>query len=155
MKCQNCNQIIARKSKFCPNCGEEVKFRSSVKNAKQGSGIPMVYGFGLLGLGILLGFALFKFSLQSGDTAAPTVSSFGSPAAIQSPAVLDIAKDFICPCGTCNDPLDVCTCDNPNGAVEVKSFIAQKLREGHKKPHIVEMLTKEYPGLKSKPGASL
>jgi hypothetical protein len=60
----------------------------------------------------------------------------------------------MCPCGSCNDALDECTCDDANGAVEVKSFIAQKLLEGHKKPHIVEMVQEHYGGLKNQTSTS-
>jgi cytochrome c-type biogenesis protein CcmH/NrfF len=111
--------------------------------------MPMSYVLGLIVLGIGLGYAIFKFSSNSGGTSAGTAANRPQALPIQSEAVLDIAAQFICPCGSCSDSLDECTCDAPRGAVEVKSFIAQKFQEGHKKPHIVEMVQERYGGLKS------
>lgn len=155
MKCQNCNHTVTKKSKFCPNCGEKIVFRSSQNPSQSGTKIPFVYVIGLVLLGGIIGFGIFKLNSNSTSVNTQTrdVSNFQNLAAIQSAAVLDIAKEFMCPCGDCNDPLDVCNCDDKNGAIEVKSFIAQKLQEGHQKPHIMEMVQAKYGGLKkeSKP----
>lgn len=154
MKCQNCQHTVTRKSKFCPKCGERILPRTSSQKAGRGRNISVGYTLGLVGLGILIGFAVFKYSSESLDQTNRTTPNLQVGSSVQSPAVLDIAKDFICPCGSCSDPLDTCQCDHPNGALEVKGFISQKLQEGHKKPHIVEMLMEKYAGLRSKPGTS-
>ena len=147
MKCQNCQQTVNQKSKFCPNCGQRITRRVSTANSSAKSTFPIGYAVGLLGVGILLGFAVFKFS--SGSNSLQTAQTIQPAAPVQSAAVLDIAQEFMCPCGKCNDPLDVCNCDHEHGAMEVKGFIAQQLQSGHKKPHIVEMVQEKYGGLKN------
>lgn len=154
MKCQSCNQTITRRSKFCPNCGAPVIPRKSQKQTQPKAKLPIYYAIGLVGLGILVGFAIFKYTSNSESNSFQAVSNFRNSQPIQSAEVLDIAREFICPCGSCSDSLDECTCDQKNGALEVKRFIAQKLREGHKKPHIVEMVQEKYGGLKSEKGPS-
>jgi len=153
MKCPNCNHVTSRESKFCPNCGEKIVVQRKSAQADKSAFPAPGYSIGLLALGILIGFAIFKLSstpaTQTVAPPAPQAAPFQGTVT-QSAAVIDIAKDFMCPCGKCNDALDVCSCDHPKGAYEVKGFIAQKLQEGHEKPHIVELLHQQYPGLQSK-----
>ncbi|MFQ5824201.1 MAG: zinc-ribbon domain-containing protein [bacterium] len=150
MKCQNCHHTVTRKSKFCTNCGTPVAPRSSQKRTQPKTRLPISYAFGLIGLGILVGIAIIKFIENSSNNSFQAASNIQKSQQIQSAAVLDIAKEFMCPCGSCSDPLDECTCDHKNGALEVKTFIAQKLQEGHKKPHIVEMVQEKYGSLQSR-----
>ncbi|MFQ6116163.1 MAG: zinc-ribbon domain-containing protein [bacterium] len=153
MKCQNCHHTVTRKSKFCPNCGTPIAARKS-RPQQSKTQLPLGYALVLVMLGILIGFLIFKYTSNSGTDFSQTTTGIQGSQAIQSAAVLDIAQEFMCPCGSCSDPLDVCNCDHKNGALEVKSFIAQKLREGHKKPHIVEMVQEKYGGLKNKTAPS-
>lgn len=156
MKCQNCNRTVTRKTRFCPNCGKPIVHRKSQKQPRRTGRIPLVYVIGLLLLGGMLGFALFKLTANTDHHSSDAAeANFQAASAGQDPAVLDIAREFMCPCGACNDPLDVCTCDDKHGAVEVKSFIAQQLQLGHKKPHIVAMVQEEFGGLKKAPGSVL
>jgi len=147
MYCPNCGQKTTRRSKFCPSCGEDltVQVPRKAKNVES-RGVPLHYVIAILVAGILLGAVIIKM-FDDGNGAAPE----SSPASfsIQSAAVLDIAREFNCPCGTCDHSLDECDCQHKNGAFEIKSFIAQKLRETHLKPHIVEMVQATYGGLKS------
>jgi predicted RNA-binding Zn-ribbon protein involved in translation (DUF1610 family) len=145
MRCQNCNNTVTSKSKFCPHCGERIILRSSSKKKQSTArNIPLSYAVGFVGLGLLLGFIIFKSYSNSTSRTFPSVSNINSSSLIQSPAVSDVAKEFMCFCGSCTDRLDECSCEHKNGAREVKSFIAQKLSEGHEKPHIVEMVRSEY-----------
>lgn len=148
MYCPNCRHKVTRRSKFCPNCGEDlITARQAVaRPAPVQRGVPLPVAFGLLVVGILLGFLYFQYA---GPSTRSTPPAIGSLPGIQSAAVLDIAKEFMCPCGSCSDALDVCDCTHKNGAVEIKTFIARKLAEGHLKPHIVEMVQQTYGGLKS------
>ena len=57
--------------------------------------------------------------------------AFQETKVIQSAAVIEIAKEFNCPCGKCDHRLDSCSCDHPKGTLEIKNFIAQQLRQGH------------------------
>ncbi len=147
MKCTNCNQTVTRKSRFCPNCGSPVQPRRSQRSAAPQRPSP-VYSAILLGIGVVLGATLVKLTsdrpVRMPATAAPAALNLPVTADISSPAVLDIAREFMCFCGTCEDRLDVCDCEHDNGALEVKGFIAQKLREGHKKPHILELVREQY-----------
>ncbi len=145
MKCQSCQQTVTRKSRYCPNCGAAVipRHSQSQPNAKSKS-LTLPYAAALVGAGVLVGFLIFKF----GASNSGSEYNANVPVALQSAAVLDVAREFMCPCGNCSDPLDTCTCDHPHGAFEVKGFIAQQLAAGHKKPHIVEMVQQKYGGLK-------
>ncbi len=149
MKCQNCNHTVTRKSKFCPNCGDTIIPRTSQKQASVHKGIPIQFGIGLIGLGILVGFLIFKYASDSGDNSVQTNLIYQSSHAQYSAAVLDIARDFMCNCGNCgDDTVEDCNCEHKNGALEVKNFILQKVQEGHKKPHIVALVQEKYGGLK-------
>ncbi len=146
MKCQNCQQTVIRKSHYCPNCGAPVVPRSSQHQPTHKSkSLTVGYTVALVGVGMLAGFLIFKF----GTSESGSENNANVPAALQSAAVLDVAREFMCPCGNCNDPLDTCTCDHPKGAFEVKGFIAQQLAAGHLKPHIVEMVQQKYGGRKN------
>ncbi len=151
MKCQNCSRTVTRKTKFCPNCGNRIVSKRSEKSTQSKASIPLSYALAFIGVGLVIGIIIANFDSDSGNGSTLAVSNGASSQVIQSSAVLDIAKDFMCPCGSCSDPLDACQCDHDNGALEVKNFIAQKLQEGHKKPHIVEMLSQSYPGLTPNP----
>ncbi|MFQ5605108.1 MAG: hypothetical protein ACE5HS_17730 [bacterium] len=148
MKCQNCHNTVTRKTKYCPQCGEPVVARTSAREAPPKAKLPLGHALGLVGLGIILGYAILQFSSNSSSPTNQPVVNFQNTAAELNTVVLDIAKEFMCPCGTCSDPLDTCTCDHENGALKVKGFIAQQVRAGHKKPHIVEMVQTKYGGLK-------
>jgi hypothetical protein len=143
MKCQTCHQTVARKSRYCANCGAPVVPRSSQRQpAEKSKPLTTGYAAALVGAGVLVGFLIFKFGISNSGSE----DNADIPAALQSAEVLDVAQGFMCPCGKCSDRLDVCTCDHPKGAFEVKGFIAQQLAVGHMKPHIVEMVQKKYGG---------
>lgn len=142
MKCQKCRRTVTRKSKFCAHCGAPVTPRASSGHVTQRKTIPISYALGLAGLGILVGFLVFRVSSDSQLPASP--AGFSNAAAVGTPEVLDIAREFMCPCGTCSDPLDSCDCDHKNGAHEVRGFILEQLQAGHKKPHIMEMVRDRY-----------
>ena len=146
MKCRKCNRTVTRKSKFCLNCGSPIIQRSSEKR-KPKQKLSAGYGIALFISGILVGFGLSK--IGSGNQGGSTISGFQETRVIQSAVVIEIAKEFNCPCGKCDHRLDSCTCDHPNGALEIKNFIANQLRQSHKKPHIMEMVQDKYGGQKN------
>jgi len=111
--------------------------------------MPFGYVLGLLGVGIVIGFAVFKYSSTYERNTSPAVANLTANPPVQTAAVLDVAKQFLCPCGNCNDQLDVCDCEHKNGALEVKAFIAEQFRLGHKKPHITEMVMQRFAPKKS------
>jgi hypothetical protein len=153
MYCPNCGRKTTRKSKFCPDCGENLAIQVSRKQKPESRGVPLHYVYAILAAGILLGVFINKVYDNGNDTT--TANTPGIPA-MQSAAVLDIAREFNCPCGQCSHSLDECDCQHDNGALEIKTFIAQLLQI-HRKPHIVEMVQEKYGGLKTRgilsPGA--
>ena len=140
MKCQNCNKTVTRSTKFCPNCGKKIVPRTSANVENTGRQFNLLYGITMIMGGILIGALLLEYGAGSGENGLTE----GSMQLQQSPMVLDIAQEFTCFCGQCNDPLATCDCSHPDGALEVKRFIAQKLSEGHQKPHIIEMIKTRY-----------
>jgi cytochrome c-type biogenesis protein CcmH/NrfF len=115
----------------------------------------MGYALALLAGGALLGFLVFKVSTGPSTPPQQMVVGGGSfqaasaiPAALM-PQVQEIASQFMCPCGGCDDSLDECACDMTNGATEVKGFIAQQLQAGVAKSRIITMVSQRYGGLKT------
>jgi hypothetical protein len=149
MKCQECSRTVTRKSKFCAHCGSPVVFRSSPKKQSKQKLQP-VYIISLLIVGAMVGYGISKIGSKNQDVSSiSTFDGSGSNGALSS-QVFEISKAFNCPCGTCEHSLESCSCEHPNGAVEIKNFIAQQLNQTHKKPHIIEMVQAKYGGLKSK-----
>lgn len=65
------------------------------------------------------------------------------------PQMAEIEKMFVCPCGNCGElELEVCACDGPGGALEMKTTIAHMLRSGSNVDEIVVAVTTQYGGLK-------
>ena len=80
-------------------------------------------------------------------TAQPVAIQPNDPQASDSveDQVLQVAVNFKCACGGCGElPLAECLCDMPRGAVEEKSFIRTKLREGFSVPQVIELLDDKY-----------
>ena len=148
MKCQNCHRTVTKKSKFCPNCGQRIVPRTASRPAPQKSKMPIGYAVSLVAFGIAIGMLILKFSTEPGSSTPPPSNLAGQFGATNV-TVADIAEGLKCACGTCEHLLNECDCEHPAGALEVKGVIRQKIGEGHKKPHILEMLFAKYPGLKS------
>lgn len=61
------------------------------------------------------------------------------------PMVQQIADQFYCGCGDCGDMiLSECVCDMPNGGINQKWFIRDKLVEGHKSNHVIQLVELKY-----------
>jgi len=63
-----------------------------------------------------------------------------------------VVSKFICGCGKCTDPLDVCTCDT---ASEERSFIQTEVAENISQEGIVLAMVDKYGGLKDKYSSEL
>ena len=151
MKCQNCNRTITRKSKFCPHCGNEVILKKAMEQKFQKPKTTIGYSVILVAVGIILGFVITKFSENvNAPIEQNTASTITDAQVAFNPQVNQIARRFICPCGNCEDSIDVCSCEHKNGALEVKAFIAQQLQDGHKERHIIEMVQQKYSPQPSK-----
>jgi cytochrome c-type biogenesis protein CcmH/NrfF len=83
-----------------------------------------------------------------------TVVNPGVPASYQTQSqgsdALDsqirlVAANFRCACGGCGElPLIDCTCDMPQGAVEEKAFIRDKLQKGLAVEQVIPLVEKKY-----------
>ena len=108
--------------------------------------------------GVLLG----AFAVQWLDRKEPAAHNHahfdgtlrGEALAAQYPAVYQVAAEFICPCGTCTDGLEVCDCGMVKGSTEVRTKI-HELLQVHHAPHVIELIEAEYGYRKNKPGSSL
>lgn len=155
MKCQSCGQNLTKRSKFCPNCGERVVPRRTRQAPPPSRGsFPSGYAAAFVAVGAVLGFLIFKLSSGPGTTQMVAGGSQRFQTTAPIPAALraevqEIASNFMCPCGGCNDALDVCTCDMKNGSVEVKGFIAQQLQAGVERSQIIANVNQRYGGLKT------
>lgn len=148
MKCKICHNSVTTDHKFCPHCGNRMLRRPS---AGQGPTLSLKQGMVLLLFGLFFGYAFFYVASDSGKDQAATAPS-KNKSTVTSVAVNEIASEFMCPCGSCNDVLDQCTCEHENGAVEVKGFIAGKIAEGHKKPHIIQLVRDQFNAQPSEAG---
>jgi hypothetical protein len=68
------------------------------------------------------------------DTASPPDATSGTTIAVKAPVHLSpeaaiLAERYRCVCG-CNDSLPVCTCRNPNGSEDMKTFLQDLARQG-------------------------
>ncbi len=105
---------------------------STRKNSAGGGALkplPMILGAAaLIVLGMLLSTVLVDQSAPSPAPGAATVTP------VYSSAVLDIAKDFYCACGSCGqEELVVCSCDT---AIQEKNYIHDLLEKGYEKRSI-------------------
>ena len=56
-----------------------------------------------------------------------------------------VAANFRCACGQCGELFLIdCTCDMPQGAVEQKSFIRNKLRQGMTVEQVITLTDQQY-----------
>ncbi|NOZ79491.1 MAG: hypothetical protein GXP48_10015 [Acidobacteria bacterium] len=67
-------------------------------------------------------------------------------AEIRDPRVGEVERKFLCPCGNCDLELSECTCDNANGALEMKKTIVALLDSGLNVKAVVATLTSRFPG---------
>lgn len=78
---------------------------------------------------------------QSVSRKAPLTPS----AALVETKVQLVASEFECACGHCGKtPLTDCICDRPQGGLEEKGFIRQKLNQGHSVEDTIQLLDKKY-----------
>jgi hypothetical protein len=150
MKCHECGRHITPRSKFCPYCGKPVSPRRSHKtNARTAKPNWPLY-VTLVIAGVAIGVLALRWLQKPDSTAAsqfdPTLR--GEQLAQLYPAVYEVASQFICPCGSCTDGLEVCDCEMARGASEVRLFIYQLLQVHHP-PHVIEMVAEKYGYRKS------
>lgn len=116
--------------------------------------VPMAALAGAIVLIGLVAFALYRRSAASPEGAAPAAAgpassagdaTTGEPAGTMiaatppirlSPEASILAERYRCICG-CNDTLSICTCRNPSGSEEMKSFL-QAQADQKKAPEAID-----------------
>ncbi len=104
--------------------------------------LPMILGAAaLIVLGMLLSTVLI-------DQSAPAPASGAATATpVYSSAVMDIARDFYCSCGSCGqEELVICSCDT---AVQEKNYIQDLLDKGYDKESINATVQAMFGGKKT------
>jgi zinc-ribbon domain len=155
MKCPTCGRHITPRSNFCPYCGKPAAPRRSKPEAQTIPPRLPLYVALVVG-GIAIGVLSFYW-LQKQETATATATAAannfdptlrGEQLAKLYPAVYEVAAQFDCPCGTCDDGVEVCDCDMERGAAEVRTFIYQLLQV-HEPPHAIKLVEEKYGHRKS------
>ena len=104
--------------------------------------LPIIMGAAaLVLLGVLIGVTVRdKPNKTVEQSSASTIPIFSS-------AVLDIAKDFTCSCGSCGErDLVVCTCETAN---QEKNYIQNMLNQGYDRSTITTRIEALYGGRKT------
>jgi hypothetical protein len=166
ISCSKCGSIIEPGARFCSQCGTKVTGNSAaaVKPAKpvyrgrysggkanksrksSGAGINSFVGYAILAIFVIgiTWFIAWSFSSSSRPRRVNQPVAQSPAAGAWSDEVQAISANFICPCGTCSDRLDVCDCDEPGGAVEVKAYIKSLLEQGLTKFEVVAQVEERY-----------
>lgn len=159
MKCQSCGHTVLRRAQFCAHCGARVVPRvHEQKTAPEKPRWPIYIA--LVAGGILLGALVVNFlTNKEAPATADGHTHFdgtlrGAALAQQYPAVYEVASQFICPCGTCTDGLEVCDCGMTRGSTEVRTLIYELLQQHHV-PHVIELIEKEFGHRKTGAAPSL
>ncbi|MBS1272387.1 MAG: hypothetical protein MAGBODY4_01532 [Candidatus Marinimicrobia bacterium] len=148
MYCTQCGNELKANAKFCSSCGAATKGKgkkpkqsqkkSSGKSGKSGITIPIPAAV----LGVL-GIIVIGFILMGGNDAPQQTMTSPEQQALRAD-VIQVAENFMCPCGDCNDNLAACDCAAPGGATEVKRFIAQGVQDGKTQEQMVMAVSLKY-----------
>jgi hypothetical protein len=166
MNCSKCGNIIEPGERFCGQCGTKVTGKSeaahkavkpvyrgkhtrgkSKKTSKSSkAGVNSIVGYAILAIFVIgvTWFIAWSFSSPSRPRRVNTSVSQYQGTSVWSDEVQAIAANFNCPCGSCGDRLDVCTCDEVKGSVEVKTYIKSLLEQGLTKFEVVEKVEENY-----------
>lgn len=100
------------------------------------------FGVGfLIMIGIMIGSIINRPANSRGVGTDNTVTR------IYTSAVLDIANEFLCACGSCNEPnLAACTCDT---AKQEKNLIHELLNKGYDRAKVIQTIEAMFGGRKS------
>ncbi len=160
--CPNCEKQVPKRGNFCPHCGHKLKSTSrktrsvarrprtvqaSSKNSKLrdfviAAVIVAVLGAGIAG--ILYSQRPRKYTQRSQSTTEFLPRGLPSNSFVWPQEVQSIAAQLDCPCGNCELNLADCTCDNPRGALEIKTYISSLLKTDKSKDDIVKEVKAKY-----------
>ncbi|MBD3275267.1 MAG: hypothetical protein GF372_08150 [Candidatus Marinimicrobia bacterium] len=120
--------------------GNKKKRQKSARKKKEKEGksqIPMPLILG--GAIVLVVAGLFFF-----QNSANQQMQNNSDVPVYSDQVQQVAGNFMCPCGECDDNLALCTCTAPNGSVDVKGFIQEGLAQGKSVEQMITAVQLKY-----------
>ena len=146
MYCPECRSKLKQKAKFCTACGASItndkkkkqqpsKKKKTVKKGKSQILMPLIMG----GVIVLVVAGLFFF-----QNSANQQMQNNSTVPVYSDQVQQVAANFMCPCGECNDNLALCTCTAPNGSEDVKGFIQEGLNQGKSTEQMITAVQLKY-----------
>ncbi|RKX75753.1 MAG: hypothetical protein DRP87_13780 [Spirochaetes bacterium] len=151
--CPNWKKTLPPGSKFCSNCGTKigkpVKAHESQSRKKRGVRTEVfVIAIVVVLLAGAAGYAIYSasggFGSNRSSTLPSTAQNPSTPLPSFSPQVEEIAAYFFCPCGACDLILAECHCDEPRGAIEVKSYISKLVSSGLSREEIIKEVETEY-----------
>jgi len=146
MKCQSCGHRVERRAQFCSFCGAPVVARTTT-HGETPAKPKWPFLLALVMAGIIVGGIGVNLVSNTQDTKS-RADGFdpmlrGEALAAAYPEVYYVASQFTCPCGTCDDGLEVCDCQMPRGATEVRALI-HELLQVHRPPHIIELIESQF-----------
>lgn len=150
MKCLSCGHHVTKRAKFCDACGAPIVPRVSIRAESAKKSWHMMAALVLLGIVAGAGIVYFLTKPQESahNHASFDPSLRGEALAQRYPDVYQVASQFICPCGSCTDGLEVCDCDMTNGSFQVRAEIFNLLQT-HEPPHAIELIAARYGHRKS------
>lgn len=164
--CPDCGTKNEKTVNFCGNCGHKFvhkqanvqvrkkRRRSGKKQAKPARSSQSGYNH-LIILLVLVGLTVVYFMTK--DNSGQAVSDFVPPFQpsleqvsddpVLERRVLDVASNFACSCGTCDElPLESCTCET---AQQERQFIRESLRKGQTTFEVIATVNSTYGWLKA------
>ena len=164
--CPNCQKQVPRRGNFCPHCGHKLKGTSrksrsvartrtsrgtrssrTVSNSSSKSKNSRVRDFVIAAVIVAVlgaGIAGILYSQRPRSTAQFRPRGLPSNSFVWPQEVQSIAAQLDCPCGNCELNLADCTCDNPKGALEIKSYISSLLKSDKSRDDIVKEVKAKY-----------
>ncbi len=143
-KCPVCNTTNEATAKFCKNCGASLTSGKRKKNsaaARQSSKTPLYIGAGIIGALLLFLFMQDVKGPGEHNHDPVQVEQVSNDVALEA-AVIDIAQQFYCACGSCQeDSLEDCACPT---AQQERNFIRQALRSGQTREAIIKAVKAKY-----------
>jgi len=168
--CPSCGFRNKKEAAFCSNCGnsfsqhkagssrkKEVKRKKTGKRVKKQqkelnfSNVIKEHKFISIAAVVILIFLVYQSIPHTEE-----YTNFENSSALAESSIANVMSDsvaasvvskFICSCGKCTDPLDVCTCET---ASEERSFIQAEAAKNISAGGIVLAVVSKYGGLKDK-----
>lgn len=173
--CPSCGFENIKEAAFCSNCGNNFsgkKINSSNKNGRNRNksmqrirnqskelNFSNIIKEHKLITTVVIAFLIFlvyqsiphnKEYKNSEYSPTPAASSIAN--VMSDSVAAGVVSKFICGCGECTDPLDVCTCET---ASEERSFIQTEVAQNISQEGIVLAMVNKYGGLKDKYSSEL